>query len=51
MSHPPGLKRIVLSLDPMTQVSLPVESTAQVRVTSCPTHADLPAKLVVIICP
>ena len=45
------LKRIVLSLDPITQVSLPVESTTQVRVTSSPTHAELPAKLDVIVCP
>ena len=40
------LKRIVLSLDPMTQVSLPVSSSAaQVNVTFSPAHADLPAKL------
>ena len=39
------LKRIILALELMTQVSLPAPSTAQVRVTSSPAQADLPAKL------
>ena len=44
------LKRIVLSFDPMTQVSLPLSSsTTQVKVTFSPAHADLPAKLDVMI--
>ena len=38
-------KTIVLSLDPMTQVRLPVSITTQVKVTFSPEHADLPAKL------
>ena len=34
------LKRIVLALELMTQVSLPAPSTAQVRVTSSPAQAE-----------
>ena len=37
------LKRIVLSFDPMIQVSLPVPSTEQVILMSSPEHAALPA--------
>ena len=42
-------KTRVLLLDPMTQVKLPVSSTTQVKVTFSPEHADLPAKLDVMI--